>query len=75
MPGLGQIASHRDMLVTSRHTLASYYRIRVIPIPATLKPVENGVLLVQGTQSTPQVVMNWVGLNRLGLHVDIPYLS
>ena len=49
-------------------------RIRVITIPAALKSVEDAVILVEGAEPTPEIVMDSVDLHRPRVHVYIPYL-
>ena len=44
----------------------------VIAAPCTLELVEDAVVLVQSTQFTAQIVVNWQRFNRPRLHVHIP---
>lgn len=47
----------------------------VFAAPNTFELVEDTVVLVQIAELAPQVVVNWDGLHRLALHVDIPDLE
>ena len=41
----------------------------------TLKLVKDAIILVQRTQLGPQILVDSVGLNGLGLHVQVPDLD
>ena len=49
--------------------------VLVISTPNAFKLVENTVIFVQVTKFASQMVMDWNGLDRSGLHVDIPDLQ
>ena len=44
-------------------------------VPATFKLVEDAVVLIERAQFRPEVLVDSVGLNRLGLHMQVPHLD
>ena len=55
--------------------VASCHNGRVCSIPSTLELVKDAVILIQRAKLGPEILVDSVGLNRLGLHVQIPDLD
>ena len=55
--------------------VAPGHNSRVCSIPATLELVKDAIILIQRTQLGPQILVDSVGLNGLGLHVQVPDLD
>lgn len=49
--------------------------VLVITSPRAFKLVKDAVIFVQVAKLAPKMVMNWDGLQRSRLHVDIPDLE
>ena len=61
--------SPEEVVVAPRHNSG------VCSVPAAFKLVEDAVVLVERAEFRPEVLVDSVGLDGLGLHVKVPHLD